>query len=230
MNYLAHSLACLADPYQVAGAAIPDWLGMTRPRLRCRSRHAQPFIDAEDQRLASIAQGVVRHHADDDWFHQTAAFGDLSLELARQVRAATGDDDGMRPSFLGHILVELLLDAAIIADDRSQVDGYYLALAEIDPEVVAAGVTRMTGSDGAPLASLIERFIAARFLYDYEEDGSLTYRLNQVMRRVGLCELPLAFLGILPVARELVAAKRSELLTPASPTAAGDSLLASQAR
>jgi hypothetical protein len=229
MNYLAHSLACLDDPYEVAGAAIPDWLGMTRPRLRCRSRHALPFVDAADQRLAAVARGVVRHHADDDWFHQTAAFGDLTLELARRIRAATGDSDGMRPSFLGHILVELLLDAAIMADDHSQVDRYYEALAEVEPTIIAQGVSLMTGADAAPLASIIERFIAMRFLYDYADDQSLTFRLNQVMRRVGLNELPSAFGDVLPGARQLVAANRLALETPPAREIAPKPLLASLA-
>ena len=114
MNYLAHSLACFDDPYQLAGAAVPDWLGLTRPRLRCRSRQAAPFADSDDPCVAAIARGVLRHHADDAWFHETDAFCILSLEFARRVRGVTGDVDGMRPSFLGHILVELLLDASML--------------------------------------------------------------------------------------------------------------------
>ena len=214
MNYLAHSLACLHDPYEVAGAAVPDWLCMTRPRLRCRSRHARPSVDHADPVTASIARGVVRHHADDDWFHQTAAFGDLSMELARQVRRVTSDADGMRPSFLGHILVELLLDATIHAEQPETLDRYYEALAAADATTVAATVGEMAGVDAAPLAPIIERFIELRFLYDYADDALLLFRLNQVMRRVGLPELPERFTTMLPEARQLVAANRDELLTP----------------
>ena len=216
MNYLAHGLACLDDPYQLAGAAVPDWLGMTRPRLRCRSRHATPFVSAGDESMAAVARGVVRHHADDDWFHQTPAFGDVSLELARRVRRATADDDGMRPSFLGHILLELLLDATLLADDPACLDRYYAGLAEIDPRFVADVVGAMSGIDASPLAPLIERFCEVRFLYDYADDERLTFRLNQVMRRVGLNELPTRFSEMLPGARELVRIHRDGLLTPPS--------------
>src|SRR5687768_2577748 len=153
MNYLAHSLDCLDDPYHVAGVAIPDWLGLTRPRLRCRSRQAAPFADDGDPTTAAIARGVMQHHADDDWFHQTPAFCDLSLEFARRVRHATGDMAGMRPSFLGHILVELLLDAVLIAESRETVDAYYAALGAIDADRVASLVGQMIDSDASPLAS-----------------------------------------------------------------------------
>ena len=212
MNYFAHSLACLTQPYEVAGAAVPDWLGMTRPRLRCRSRHAAPFVRHADAETAAVARGVMRHHADDDWFHQSAAFGELSIELSRRVRGVTADIDGMRPSFLGHILVELLLDDALAADEPERLDRYYAALAAVDPGRVAAAVAVMTGSDAAPLASIIERFVEMRFLYDYADDGRLTYRLNQVMRRVGLGELPETFSEMLPAARALVAKHRRDLL------------------
>jgi hypothetical protein len=212
MNYLAHSLACLDDCYQVAGAAVPDWLGLTRPRLRCRSRQAWSRLDDPDERTAAVARGVVRHHADDDWFHQTGAFGDLTLELARRIRRVTADVDGMRPSFLGHILVELLLDATLADDDPACVARYYAALEAVDPAFVAGAVGAMTGADATPLAGIIERFTAMRFLYDYAEDDSLVFRLNQVMRRVRLDELPLRFKEILPGARRLVADHRDALL------------------
>jgi hypothetical protein len=214
MNYLAHSLACLDDPYEVAGAAVPDWLGLTRPRLRCRSRQALPWIDATDSATAAIARGVVRHHADDDWFHQTPAFCELSLEFARRIRHVTGDVDGMRPSFLGHILVELLLDATIMAEDPSTLDAYYAALSSVDANVVARAVGEMTGADASSLASIIRRFVPMRFLYDYVEDEPLAFRLNQVMHRVGLPNLPGRFTEILPQARALVARHRDELLPP----------------
>jgi hypothetical protein len=214
MNYLAHSLECLDDPYQVAGAAVPDWLCLTRPRLRCRSRHARPWVEHDDPTTASIARGVVRHHADDDWFHQTAAFGDVSLELARRIRRVTGDDDGMRPSFLGHILLELLLDSTIHASEPAVLDRYYEALAEVDAAAVAAAVGAMAEVDAAQLAAIIDKFCELRFLYDYADDDRLLFRLNQVMRRVRLPELPARFTTILPGARILVAEHRDALLTP----------------
>jgi hypothetical protein len=216
MNYLAHALNCLDDPYQVAGAAVPDWLCLTRPRLRCRSRHARPWIEAADPETAAVARGVLRHHADDDWFHQTPAFGDLSLELARRIRRLTADADGMRPGFLGHILLELLLDSVLDAQRPELLNRYYAALAAVDADQVARMVGRLTDSDATALTPIIVRFRELRFLYDYADDERLLFRLDQVMRRVRLPELPERFTTLLPAARELVAARLDDLLTPAS--------------
>jgi hypothetical protein len=230
MNYLAHALDCLDDPYQVAGRAVPDWLCLTRPRLRCRTRHAQRHLDSPCDVTAAVARGVVRHHADDDWFHHTPAFGDLSLELARRTREATGDADGMRPSFLGHILVEMLLDAAIAVDDPRLVERYYAALSAVDARQAARAVGRMIDGDAAQLEHIITRFVDIEFLYDYAEDTLLLFRLNQVMRRVRLPELAPNFVDMLPGARLAVSEARHALLTPANSEGAGSpQLLASLA-
>lgn len=212
MNYFAHALHCLDDPYQCAGVATPDWLGIFRPRVRCRSRHAEPYLEANDSNIASLARGIVRHHSDDGWFHETPAFAQLSVDFAGRIRRATQDADGMRPSFVGHILVELLLDATLIEDNPQALDAYYDSLAQISPAVVAQQVSAMSGQDASDLATLIPKFIETRFLEDYGDDSRLCYRLNQVMRRVGLNELPVAFQELLPVARADVTSRQAELL------------------
>ncbi len=62
------------------------------------------------------------------------------------------------------------------------------------------------------LALFIELFRRERVLWDYLEDGKLMVRLDQVMRRVGLDDLPEDFAAILPAARELVAERKNALL------------------
>ena len=227
MNYLAHALDCLDDPYEVAGRAVPDWLCLTRPRLRCRSRHAQPHFGSPCPITRAVARGVARHHADDDWFHHTAAFGELSLELARRVRQATGDLGGMRPGFLGHILLEMLLDAAVIADEPQTADRYYAALAAVDVRKVARTVSLLIAGDAVQLEHIITRFVELEFLYDYSYDELLLYRLNQVMRRVRLPELAPDFVDIFPDARRLIADARGALLPEPARHAAEKLALAS---
>jgi hypothetical protein len=51
-------------------------------------------------------------------------------------------------------------------------------------------------------------------LYDYTEDAKLLIRLNQVMRRVRLPQLPDTLAEQFPEARRRVKARRDELLTP----------------
>lgn len=216
MNYYAHALPLLdqtpVDEYALAGVAVPDWLGVTARRTKCRTRHARPYADHDDPRLAALARGVVRHHEDDAWFHESRAFAELSLHFARRLRAAFGDASGMRPWFLGHVLVEVLLDDALVAEDPGRLDDYYAAVAKVDASLVADAVERMSGAPVGRLAEFIERFVDVRFLADYADDQRLRFRMNQVLSRVRLPELPPEFDALAPQFREEVRQRCGELM------------------
>lgn len=212
MNYFAHGRRFLDNPYFVAGTAVPDWLSVVDRKVRVRDKHARPFVEDADPRVAAIARGVLRHHADDAAFHVNGAFYELSAELTSRVRDLLPGDQGFRPSFLGHILVELLLDDALIARERAVLDHYYTVLGGVDPMLVEQAVNRMAVRSTDRLAWFIERFLAEQFLSDYADDERLLFRLNQVMRRVNLPALPNGFRELLPAAREMVQSRCGELI------------------
>jgi len=212
MNYFSHGYRFVDDPYFVAGTAVPDWLSVADRRVRARAARAKPLIDDPDPCLSAVARGVVQHHHDDGWFHNTDAFNEVCWEVTARCRAALPPDEGFRPSFLGHILVEILLDDALAAADPSALERYYAAMSKLDPVVVQAAVNQIAAVPTDRLAWFIGRFCNERFLYDYAHDAKLLFRLNQVMRRVRLSRLPDSFQSVLPAARRLVWARVSDLL------------------
>lgn len=218
MNYFAHGRRFIDDPYFLAGTALPDWLNVVDRRLRVRSKQAAMFVDAEDTTVARLAAGVMQHHADDAWFHVTPAFAELSLSFARRVRESLPADDGFRPHFLGHILVEILLDAALIEREPDLLEAYYAAMDALDGERVAAAVNTIAPRPAENLATFVGMFSRERFLFDYLDDGKLLFRLNQVMRRVGLPVLPASFAGLLAEIRPELNRRHAELLTASKPT------------
>ncbi len=156
MNYFAHALPFLDRPLFVAGACVPDWLTVADRPLRLRPRHAEAFLDDADPGVAEVAAGVLQHLGDDARFHKTRAFAETSLELAVLVRDALAGDGGMRPAFLGHLLVELLLDATLIADDTARLTQYYQLLDDLDAGQIEAAVNRMAPRPTRQLAWFIE--------------------------------------------------------------------------
>ncbi len=215
MNYFAHGRDHLHRPYFLAGSAIPDILSVVDRRMRVRRRRAQEYLDQPDRLCAEVAAGILQHLDDDRWFHQTRAFAELSLQFTRDLRAILPEDDSYRPSFLGHILVEILLDATLIEQQPERLDAYYEAFGTVDPQALSDAVNRMASRRSDTLAAFIPRFLAERFLYDYPDDAKLLRRLNHVMRRVKLTPLPSSVLEFLPQARIEVRVRRDELLTPA---------------
>jgi hypothetical protein len=57
MNYLAHALPFLDDPYFVAGTAVPDWLMVADRRVRMRPRYVEPWTRDADPLVAAVARG-----------------------------------------------------------------------------------------------------------------------------------------------------------------------------
>ena len=213
MNYFAHGRRFVDAPFLLAGPAVPDWLSGLYRRSRARSKSARRFITARDQRVVQVAVGVVLHHHDDDWFHRTRAFAELNYEFTAAIRDRLRPDDSMRPSFLGHILVELLLDDCIIRQQPRLLDEYYRCLDSVDAEFVAWVVDRIATRPVPNLGQFIPRFSRERFLYDYADDAKLLFRLNNVMHRVGLPLIPETLVDWFPIARDRVSQRMGELLS-----------------
>jgi len=212
MNYFAHALPLLDRPYFAAGAGVPDWLAVADRRVRLRIKHVEPFLADADPLAAAVAGGVRRHLDEDARFHNTRAFAELSWQLTVMVRDALRDREGLRPSFLGHILVEILLDATLALENPHLLERYYGLLEEIEPGLVQAAVNRMAPRPTDRLSIMIAEFRRQRVLWDYLEDDKLLMRLNQIMRRVKLPPLPDEFAGIFTSARRMVGERKNDLL------------------
>ncbi len=221
MNYFAHGHRFLNDPYFLAGTAVPDWLSVADRKVRAHRNRAIQFVNHPQPTVANLARGIVQHHHDDAWFHNTDAFNQITWRTTSLCDGALPKDEGYRPSFLGHILVELLLDAALIAADPLRLERYYAALETVDPAAVELAVNEIAGRSPQRLAWFIDRFRQVRFLCDYADDAKLIFRLNQVMSRVNLLPLPDSFCSTFSAARELVAAHATDCLaSKAIPTTA----------
>jgi hypothetical protein len=211
VNYLAHGFRFVDDPYFMAGTALPDWMNVVDRRNRARGQLAEPWLNAADARLAAFAGGVLQHHADDRWFHQTEAFVGLSTRFAVELRELVAV--GHQAGFLGHIAVELLLDAVLVEDVPERLNAYYNALSQLDPLHLNSLADQLLARPAERLSLLLPRFIAERFIADYAGDASLWRRLNHVMRRVGLEPLPESVIDWLGSARQRVRQSADALLT-----------------
>ena len=213
MNYFAHAYTFLADPQKESGGdlylavatGIPDMLTVVDRSVRLRRRHVDPYCDDPDPIVASTARGVAQHLEDDARFHSTEVFARLSLDFTIAIRDRFEEKSSLRPRFLGHLLLEVLLDATLIARMPERLDRYYAALQSVDARKIERAVNRMATRRTDRLATMIETIPRVRFLSDYAEDDRLWMRMNQVMHRAGLEPLPHApFCSLLPEFRQKV--------------------------
>jgi hypothetical protein len=199
-------------PWYAAGTAVPDWLSVVDRQVRVRSKTTRRFLETAQGHEAELAQGILQHLEDDDWFHRTQAFAIVSERLTREFRQALPDDDGPRPHFLGHIVTELVLDAVLIARDPPRLERYYSVFDKVDPQLIETTVGAIAGKPAAGLAWFVTAFRHERFLSDYVDSRRLLRRLNQVLQRVKLEKLPDPVQAVLDRARPLVEAEAPGLL------------------
>jgi len=211
MNYLAHGFRVVDDPDRVAGTALPDWLAACDRGVRLR--HGQL-----DESFPALRAGVEQHWEEDRRFHAGEAFQTVEAELTARIRHAHPDHPRLRAWFLGHVLTEMLLDAAVMVEARSRLDHYYDALEAVDAGGVIAAVGRWTGRLPVGLRLYIDAFRRSRYLYGYMEDDGLFRRLSRVAERVGLPPLPPTIAPLLPGMRRLVTARADDLLADATRT------------
>jgi hypothetical protein len=193
MNYFAHGFRFIDRPWFLAGTALPDLISVVDRRVRLRARRVEPFATGAPTPEAELAAGVMQHLHDDAWFHSTAAFHAVSGRLTGLFRAALPPDDAHRPSFLGHIVTEILLDGLLVVENPTTLDAYYAALETLDPLRIEQAVNRMSRHSTDQLSPFFPLFLRERFLADYSDPRRLLARLNQVMRRVKLSPLPASF-------------------------------------
>ena len=219
MNFLAHGYCWLDRPYFLAGTAVPDWLVVADRSIRLRWERVEGWSRRTDGPAGELAQGMLQHLRDDLCFHSNSAFIKLSRRLTQQLGEVLGERDNLRPAFLGHLLTELLLDAALAREDFSRISRYYHSLAGVCPEMIEAVVGEICGRATDRLAPMIRRFLSAQVLWDYLEDWALVNRVNQILRRTGFSPVGEEFVRILPQARSWVETERAHLLAgiPAGP-------------
>ena len=215
MNFLCHAIPYLDQPLIAICTGVPDWLSVVDRKIRARRKLAALHIDSDDDELKQVARGITQHIDDDHWFHGTEAFVTTNLELAVQLRDRLPGDTGFRPMFVGHILIEMLLDAGWIRRDRSIGERYYDSIRQLDADVIERCVNIITGKPTDKLTQVVHKYTEMEFLYDYLDHELLLMRLNQVMKRVGLSKLPDDLIPWLAETDKLVESRRQRLLTPA---------------
>jgi hypothetical protein len=214
MNYFTHALHHLDRPYFAAGTAIPDWLSVADRKVRLGPRLLEPWIHVDCDVQSAVAAGALRHLTDDDWFHTTRGFVEVTGELTHRFREFLGPDESYHCGFLGHVTMELLLDGVLMQIYPDRFEDYWRILDTVQPALIENMVNRMTKIPAQRLAWFIELFRREQFLRSYENDASLLYRLNQVLVRVKLSAIPSETVEVVAAGRTLVRQRLLDLLPP----------------
>jgi hypothetical protein len=189
MNCFAHAYPFLEDPYFIVGACLPDWMAVINRKVRFRSHRIAPWIESTDPRIRSLFSGVQQHLNDDHWFHGTSIFVELNLKLSKRLAYFESGISSLQSNFVAHIAIEMLIDDELSNRHPGQLEYYYEQLNVVDAAWLQNQLEQFAVDREVAYARFHERFLEARFLFDYASNDGMLYRLNQVMRRAQLSPL-----------------------------------------
>ena len=212
MNYFAHAIRFLDRPVFAVATGLPDMLSVIDRKMRLRARRLEPFVDGSGSFEAEVAAGAMQHLDDDRWFHTTRAFVETSAQLTMLFRTVLGEEGRMQCPFLGHIVTELQLDAVLMERYPDRLDRYYELVSKVDSLALEAAMNQMATKTSDRLAWLLARFSEEQFMRCYPASNRLRFRLNQVMLRVGLEQIPEAIEPLLETSQVIVRERADDLL------------------
>ncbi|WP_342647869.1 hypothetical protein [Mucilaginibacter sp. CSA2-8R] len=181
MNFLSHFYfdRHTTDCYHVLGTVLPDLL-----------KNADKHIIVHPEKLdypagpeQAIQQGWLKHLDVDRHFHNADFFKTNSHQLKLTLLPGmTGSP--VKPFFLGHIALELLLDNLLLTTGMVKVDDFYAHLNSCDQEVIYSFLSRSGMQNIDVFLRFFENFKSSEYLHTYAETEKVTYALKRICMRI----------------------------------------------
>jgi hypothetical protein len=184
MNFLSHYYfdRKSADPNLVTGIVLPD---LVKNADKSWALHPYKYASllGDDPAAHSLLNGWMRHLEVDRHFHSSAFFTRHTQQL-RALIAPLLEGSDVRPSFLAHVALELMLDGLLIT--RSLVDPhhFYIHLKNADTGAIDRFLRASRLTDTSLFFSFFDRFISSAYLHSYSETHQIVYALNSICERI----------------------------------------------
>lgn len=206
MNFLSHYYFDRTETncYHILGTVLPDLLKNADKTIVL---HPEELKHA-DEDINSIITGWNKHLAVDRYFHSAQFFlhhsHQLKLELAPVIEGSP-----VKPFFLGHIGVELILDNLLLTNNKITVQEFYDHLEVCNVDKIGAFLTFAGLKNTERFFKFFEGFKKSGYLHSYEETEHIAYALKRICMRVW----PNPFTPVHEVAiNEVLVAYRQQLL------------------
>lgn len=181
MNFLSHYYFDLHTDncYHILGIVLPDLLKNADKNIILhpeRLHHTDPDIN-------SIIAGWNKHLAVDRYFHSSDFFIEHSHSLKKTLLPAI-EGSPVKPFFLGHVALELIIDNLLLTTGKIQVDGFYAHLAGCKTAVINEFLTFSGLKDSSRFFRFFDDFKRSQYLHTYAETHQIAYALKRICMRI----------------------------------------------
>jgi len=181
MNFLSHFYfdRDIDNCYHILGIVLPDLLKNADKTIVLHPEK----LSHPDPEINSIIQGWKKHLEVDRYFHSSGFFLTHSHELKLLLTPAVGGSP-VKPFFLGHIAIELILDNLLITADKISVNAFYENLERCEIGIINEFLTFAGLKDTTDFFAFYENFKKSQYLYSYAETKEIAYALKRICMRV----------------------------------------------
>ncbi len=133
--------------------------------------------------MVNLLTGWKKHLQVDRIFHSSQFFIGHTSALRKLISPAL-EGSVVRPSFVAHIAIELMLDSLLITENKVQVERFYAQLSATDTVALEKFIRLNTSSDLGTFKRFMHSFISARYLESYREYENIMYAINRICMRI----------------------------------------------
>ncbi|MFB2119462.1 hypothetical protein [Parapedobacter sp. 2B3] len=184
MNFLSHYYfeRYSRNPELVMGCVLPDLVKNADKDINVLPHKYERRFDG-NPKLGDIYRGWGRHVEADRYFHNAPFFYTHTHELKGLLAPAVAETP-VRPSFLSHIALELLLDHLLLRHQAVHESDFYECLAAADRDMVARFLTLCGVQDTTFFSTYFNSFMRAQYIGSYRHFDQLTYAIINICRRI----------------------------------------------
>jgi hypothetical protein len=184
MNFLSHYYfeRDNRDANMVIGTVLPDLVKNAHKDWNFYPQKNEEIF-LTDVKLVSLLQGWKRHLEVDILFHSSDFFNHHTAKL-KQLLVPILKDSPVRPSFLAHIGVELLLDHLLVVHQKIDTNSFYTHLSNVDDAKLAIFLKKCGGTDTDQFFKFLNSFRSSRYLLSYQKIENISYALQRICMRL----------------------------------------------
>lgn len=183
MNFLSHFYFDRhhTDPNLVLGGVLPDLVKNARKDWNFHPHKKEELFNGSFEK--SILTGWKRHLAVDRHFHNSEFFIKHTHDL-RTAIAPVLVDSPVRPSFVAHIALEIMLDSLLLTDNIIDADDLYRSLRQSDRIALLNFLELNMMDDTAHFFKFFDKFLEVSYLHSYRESQNIMYAINRICMRI----------------------------------------------
>ncbi|RZL45582.1 MAG: hypothetical protein EOP00_17150 [Pedobacter sp.] len=184
MNFLSHYYfeRKNQDSNMVLGTVLPDLVKNAHKDWNLYPQKQEELF-LGDEHLISLLKGWKRHLEVDLIFHSSDFFIAEMAKL-KQLLLPILKDSPVRPSFLSHIGVELVLDHLLVINGKININAFYDHLQAVEDKSLNNFLIKCGSGDTEQFFKFFNSFKSSRYLLSYQKIENISYALQRICMRL----------------------------------------------